>query len=84
MRYIIFEDFGGKQVPILFPARVGYAEMREQIPWSTVLSAGQVRLRGGEVICSGESRELGVRARREDDAAILEQLMEPLQEEPGE
>ncbi len=70
MKYIIFEDFSGKPVPMIFPDRIDFEEMREQIPYGPAISAGMVRLAGGEFVCLGEARELGVKSRPEDAAVI--------------
>ena len=70
MRYIIFQDFGGKHTPIIFPDRIEFVDMREQIPYTTVISCGEVVLRGGRFECDGGDAELGVSA-GPDDAAII-------------
>ena len=46
MKYIIFEDFAGHPAPILFPGRVSHGEMRELVPYSSVISAGYVETGG--------------------------------------
>lgn len=70
MKYIVFEDFSGKQTPILFPERILHEELREQIPYAKVLSAGYVDLTDRGFVCRGTVRELGVSARGEDSAVI--------------
>lgn len=70
MRYIIFQDFGGKQTPIIFPDRIEFTDMREQMPYTTVISCGDVALRDGMFFCSGGDAELGLGA-GPDDAAII-------------
>lgn len=70
MKYIIFEDFSGHAVPVLFPDRIRHEELREVIPYSKVLSAGYVSSLDGDFRCHGESKELDARARPEDDAVI--------------
>ena len=70
MKYIIFEDFSGKQTPILFPERILHEELREQIPYAKVLSAGFVHLTGQGFVCRGKVRELGVSSRDEDSRII--------------
>ncbi len=85
MKYICFEDQAGHAVPIVFPDRIGHAEMREQMPYGVVLGAGYVELddcREGpastpraplperRLRCHGDAPELGVKARPEDAAAI--------------
>ena len=69
MKYIIFEDFSGKETPILFPARILHEEMREQMPYARVVSAGHVLLKQG-FICQGSSKELNAVSRPEDSEVI--------------
>ncbi|MGE4554339.1 MAG: hypothetical protein AB7D57_14605 [Desulfovibrionaceae bacterium] len=77
MKYIMFEDFSGEAVPVLFPSRIEFVEMREQIPYATVLSAGFVQLSGGRIACHGESKTLGVAARDIDGDLLTERLANP-------
>lgn len=70
MRYIIFQDFGGKHTPIIFPGRIEFVDMREQMPYTVVVSCGEVVLENGVFSCSGGDAELGVSAGA-DDAAII-------------
>ncbi len=70
MKYIIFEDFSGKKTPVLFPERILHEELREQIPYTKVLSAGYVDLTEAGFVCRGTVRELGASARGEDSAVI--------------
>ncbi|GFM36298.1 hypothetical protein [Desulfovibrio psychrotolerans] len=70
MKYIIFEDFSGQPVPFIFPQRVDHADMREQLPYSKVLSAGYVLMEGGEFCCYGGSPELQVTSSPEDAETI--------------
>lgn len=70
MKYIIFEDFSGQAVPLLFPDRIRHEELREVIPYSKVLSAGYVAADGGGFRCHGESKELDARARPQDGEII--------------
>lgn len=72
MKYIIFEDFSGQAIPVLFPDRINHDELREQMPYATVLSAGYVNHTGGGFICHGESKALGASA-ASGDAAVIEQ-----------
>lgn len=76
MKYIMFEDFSGDPVPILFPNRIDFEEMRAQIPYAKLLSAGYVQLQDGRFVCHGESRFLGAQSRAED-AAILDAKFNP-------
>ena len=74
MKYIIVEDFSGQPVPFLFPHRVDHVDMREQLPYRKILSAGFVILEDGAFRCYGESRELGVCAREDDALCIAEKF----------
>ncbi|ACV68264.1 hypothetical protein [Desulfohalobium retbaense] len=74
MHYIMFEDFAGKPVPIIFPEKIRHEEMREQIPYARVLAAGRVEIIEGILRCVGESKELGVSARNRDASMIAAQL----------
>ncbi|WP_045211386.1 hypothetical protein [Desulfonatronovibrio magnus] len=74
MKYIIFEDFAGEATPIIFPERVSFLEMREQIPYTKVLSAGIVSLDKGQIRCSGQSKELKMSASSNDSKTIAEYL----------
>ena len=77
MKYIMFEDFSGDPVPIIFPNRVDFAEMREQIPYPRVLSGGYVQHRASGFACHGEAREIGVESRPGDAAIISAKLESP-------
>ena len=78
MKYIMFEDFSGAPVPIIFPKRIDFTEMREQIPYTKVLSAGYVNVSGAGVFtCHGESKSLEVAARAEDSGIISAKLANP-------
>ena len=74
MKYIIFEDFSGEPAAFLFPQRVDHADMREQMPYAKVLSAGWVSFDGEHFTCTGGSLELNVQARREDVEIIAGQF----------
>jgi hypothetical protein len=74
MHYIIFEDFSGRPTPIIFPEKIRHQEIRDQIPYAKVLSAGVVDIVEGILRCSGESRELGVQSLPQDASMIAEQL----------
>ena len=81
MKYIVLE-FGGLEVPILFPSILNHADVANG---RKVVSAGQVQLQGAteplpdacvivnavKVCTFGESTTLGVKA-REEDASIIE------------
>ena len=77
MKYIMFEDFSGAPVPIIFPKRIDFSEMREQIPYTKVLSAGYVQLSGASFSCHGESKSLVAAARPEDSGIITAKLTNP-------
>ena len=61
MKYLIVEDFSGQAVPFIFPRRVDHVDMREQLPYGQVLSAGFLELGPQGFICSGGHAELGGR-----------------------
>ena len=70
MKYLIAEDFAGQPVPFIFPDRVTHADMREQLPYSRILSAGYVTLADGAFVCTGGDTELGIMV-GESDASII-------------
>jgi hypothetical protein len=77
MKYIMFEDFSGAPMPIIFPKRIDFSEMREQIPYTKVLSAGYVSMSATGFACHGESKSLEVQARPEDATIIAAKLTNP-------
>lgn len=77
MKYIMFEDFSGDPLPIIFPNRIGYLEFREQIPYTNVLSAGYVQMRPTGITCHGECKELSTQPRTEDAQIITDKLEAP-------
>jgi hypothetical protein len=70
MKYILCEDFSGRPAPFLFPGRVAHLDMREQLPYARVLSAGYIVLEGGRFVCSGGDAEIGAYSRPEDADCI--------------
>lgn len=70
MKYIILEDFSGQPAPFLFPDKVAHVDMRDQLPYAGVLSAGYIALEEGRFVCSGGDAELNVSARPEDADCI--------------
>lgn len=72
MKYLIAEDFAGLPVPFIFPDRVTHADMREQLPYTRILSAGYVSLRDGKFFCTDGDAELNLFARAEDAAILTE------------
>lgn len=70
MKYLVVEDFSGTPIPFIFPERIRHDEMREQLPYAKVLSAGLVELRGGRFVCFGGSGELSLSARKEDEEIV--------------
>lgn len=75
MKYLILEDFSGQPVCFLFPRRVDHGDMRDQLPYGKVISAGFAELADGVFRCSGGSQELGVLARPEEDAPLLAEAL---------
>jgi hypothetical protein len=76
MKYLIVEDFAGQPAPFLFPGRVTHADMREQLPYAKVLSAGYVTLINGRFVCEGGDVDVGATA-HENDAAIIAAFFSP-------
>ena len=70
MKYLVVEDFSGAPIPFLFPERIRHDEMREQLPYATVLSAGLVELRDGRFVCFGGCPELSLAARAGDEEIV--------------
>lgn len=70
MKYLIAEDFAGQPVPFIFPDRVTHADMREQLPYTRILSAGYVTIHDGAFLCSDGDADLNLFARPEDAAII--------------
>ena len=70
MKYIIFEDFAGQAIPFIFPDKVAHADMREQMPYSKILSAGYVELANGTFRCHGGDAEIQMKALDTDAACI--------------
>lgn len=82
MKYLIVEDFAGQPVPFIFPDRVTHADMREQLPYTRVLSAGYITMRGGSFLCSGGDTELNSFARPEDATIIAASFLPASKEKP--
>lgn len=72
MKYLIMEDFSGSAITFLFPDKVDHVDMREQLPYGKVLSAGSVSIQNNKFVCTEGSRELNVSARPEDVQIIAE------------
>ena len=75
MKYLIVEDFSGQEVPFIFPRRVDHSDMREQLPYSRVVSAGLVELGPEGFTCTGGNPELQLKARPTEDAAIIAEAL---------
>ena len=56
MKYLIMEDFSGQPVPFIFPRRVDHADMRDQLPYGQVISAGVVEHGPEGFVCHGKAR----------------------------
>lgn len=74
MKYIMFEDFSGSPVPIIFPNRINFDEMREQMPYTKALSAGYVSLGPEGFRCHGNSKELELEANTNDAVVIADRF----------
>lgn len=75
MHYLIMEDFSGQPVPFIFPRRVDHCDMREQLPYGLILSCGQVEMGPEGFHCSGGNKDLGLKARPVEDAAIIAEAL---------
>ncbi|MBR4741471.1 MAG: hypothetical protein IK079_01040 [Desulfovibrio sp.] len=75
MKYLIVEDFSGQEVPFIFPRRVDHEDMREQLPYGKVVSAGFVELGPDGFICTGGNNDLKLNARPTEDAACLKEAL---------
>ncbi len=82
MKYLIAEDFAGQPVPFIFPDRVTHADMREQLPYTRILSAGYVTIRDGEFVCSDGDAGLGLFARPEDASVIAASFSQASEAKP--
>ena len=49
--------------------------MREQLPYGQILSGGVLELGPEGFLCSGGNSELGIKARPEEDAAIIAEAL---------
>jgi len=70
MKYIMFEDFSGAPIPIIFPNRIDHLEMREQMPYTKVLSAGYISSGPEGFRCHGSAKSLEIQS-GPDDAAVI-------------
>lgn len=70
----MFEDFSGAPVPVIFPNRIDHTEMREQMPYTTALSAGYVTHGPEGFNCHGSSKGLGLQAGSRDAIIIAEKF----------
>lgn len=75
MKYIMFEDFSGAPVPVIFPNRINFDELREQMPYTKALSAGYVTHGPEGFRCHGKSKALELSA-LPDDAKIISDKFE--------
>jgi hypothetical protein len=72
MKYIMFEDFSGNPLPIIFPNRIAHSELRRQIPYSTILSAGYVKRTETGFACFGKAKDLNTEAAPDDGTVIMD------------
>ena len=72
MKYLICRDFAGQPAPFIFPDKVAHADMRDQLPYGEVISAGYVAVEKEKFVCTGGDAELGVTAGAEDAAILLQ------------
>lgn len=77
MKYLIMEDFSGNPIPFVFPRRVDHCDMRDQLPYGQVISCGMLEFGPDGFVCSGGNAELGLKARPEEDAAVILEALRP-------
>ena len=77
MKYIMFENFAGEPLPLIFPDRIDHREMRDQIHYPAVLSAGYVEHTESGFHCFGESKSLN-KSYRAEDAALIAEAFQPV------
>ena len=75
MKYLIIEDFSGKQRPFIFPDSVDHVDMRGQLPYAKVISCGVVSLSEGGFVCTGGNSEMEIKARPSEDAELIWEVM---------
>jgi hypothetical protein len=75
MNYLIVKHFSGREIPFVFPETVAHADMRDQLPYGDIISAGVVCLGANGFVCTGGDKELGIAARPEKDAAVIENAL---------
>lgn len=75
MKYIVYEQFGGLEVVILFPQFLEHKDVAYVLTSRTKLvSAGFVKLINGEFHVSGKSTSLNLSSRPEDTDLIISHL----------
>ena len=65
MKYVMLRLESGELLPVIFPEFMQHAHIAGSVP-ATVVSAGRVRLEGGNIVVHGSSSSLGVSSREED------------------
>ena len=65
MKYVMLRLESGELLPVIFPEFMQHAHIAGSVP-ATVVSAGRVRLEGGNIVAHGSSSSLGVSSREED------------------
>lgn len=75
MKYLICEDFSGQPICFLFPRRVDHVDMRDQLPYGKIISAGFVELNNGHFTCTAGCQELDLQARPVEDAALIKESL---------
>lgn len=84
MKYLILQDFSGKEVPFIFPNRVDHAEMREQLPYGRLIAAGYLNSVANGLECHGGNAELNVKSRPKEDLAIIIEALGELETFPDD
>jgi hypothetical protein len=83
MKYVMLRLESGELLPVIFPEFMQHAHIAGSVP-ATVVSAGRVRLEGGNIVVHGSSPSLGVSS-REEDSQIMQTYFDQqnaLQHEP--
>lgn len=79
MKYILFQDFSGKPCPIIFPNRIEFEELREQVPYTRILSAGYVEMEQNGLRCHGKAASINAAAAGSDAEILTNAFVEDAQ-----
>lgn len=82
MKYIVVRTPNG-EAPVLFPREFIHRWVARTLSPMPVLSAGFVRLDGGQPRCFGTSESLNLRSRPDRDSALVGQALGARAADPG-